>query len=86
VGDLVTDLDTLAVGDRVRCTGPLNDGCLGTNYSLVGVEGTVCWVGQFTDHLTSQVAVDWDNGSKLNLLPGDPFVRLMTPSTKKGRS
>jgi|SRR5882757_36532 len=61
----------LTIGDRVRCNGALNDGFLGMNGEPIGVEGTVSWVGQFNDQLTSQVAVNWDNGMKLNLLPGD---------------
>lgn len=68
------NLGDLQVGDRVKCIGPLNDGVLGMNRDLIGVEGTVSWMGQFTDRLTSQVAVDWDNGSKLNLLAGDESV------------
>lgn len=66
------DINDLEMGDRVRCTGPLNDGCLGINHTLIGVEGTVTVVGQFVDRLTSWAAVDWDNGSRLNLLMGDP--------------
>ena len=44
------------------------------NHDLIGVEGTVSWCGTFTDRLTSQVAVNWDNGSRLNLLAGDEDV------------
>lgn len=65
-------LQRLQPGDRVRCTGPLNDGSLGINTDLVNVEGTVQMVGQFSSQLTEWVAVHWDNGLKLNLLPGDP--------------
>jgi hypothetical protein len=63
-------------GDRVRCTGPLDDGFLGINRELVGVEGTVTWVGQWDSRITRQVGVKWDNGSMLNLLEGDPYIRL----------
>jgi hypothetical protein len=70
------ELSELRVDDRVRCTGPLNDGSLGINHTLIGVEGTVSWVGQFTNRVTSMVSVDWDNGSGLNLLAGDPFEKL----------
>lgn len=66
------DISDLEVGDRVRCTGPLDDGFLGINHDLIGVEGTVTVVGQFESPITSWVGVNWDSGSRLNLLVGDP--------------
>ncbi|MBZ4631329.1 DUF4314 domain-containing protein [Mycobacterium timonense] len=39
----------------------------------VGTTGTVDWLGQWTDELTKQIGVRWDNGSRLILLPHDPF-------------
>jgi hypothetical protein len=37
------------------------------------MEGTVYWVGTWTTELTRQIAVQWDDGRRLLLLPGDPF-------------
>lgn len=73
----MTDIQELCPGDRIVCDGVLNDGSLGLNRSLIGVEGTVTVVGQFLSELTSWVAVDWDNGSTLNVLPGDPIRKLV---------
>ena len=71
------------VGDRLRCTGPLNDGSLGINNSLIGVEGTVDWLGEWEGLYTTQIGVRWDNGSRLMLLEGDPF-EVIEESTEKG--
>ena len=60
------------VGDRVRLTAPVSDDYPPPGLPA-GLEGTVDWVGSFTDQLTSQVGVRWDNGRKLILLPGDRF-------------
>jgi hypothetical protein len=38
-----------------------------------GMEGTVYWVGTWTTELTRQIGVQWDDGRRLLLLPGDPF-------------
>jgi hypothetical protein len=74
----LTTVPPVKVGDRVRCTAPLDDGFLGINLELIGVEGTVTWVGDWASKLTSQIGVQWDNGSTLNLLLGDPYVVLRT--------
>jgi hypothetical protein len=71
------------VGDRVRCTGPLDDGSLGMNASLVGVEGTVDWLGEWMDMWTNQIGIHWDNGSRLMLLDGDPFVVIASTEERK---
>ena len=59
----------VAVGDRVRVTGILDDPAPLT----AGMEGTVYWVGTWTTEHTRQIAVQWDDGRRLLLLPGDPF-------------
>lgn len=58
------------VGDRVKITGELDD----PNPIPIGTEGTVNWLGQWTTELTSQVGVLWDNGSRLIMLPHDPYT------------
>ncbi len=58
------------VGDRVRITGELDD----PNPIPIGTEGTVNWLGQWTTELTKQVGVLWDNGSRLIMLPDDPYA------------
>jgi hypothetical protein len=58
------------IGDRVRITGVMRDD---PNPRPIGAKGTVDWLGQFTDELTSQIGVAWDDGSRLILLPDDPF-------------
>jgi hypothetical protein len=40
----------------------------------IGTEGTVDYVGPWTDRLTKQIGVAWDNGRTLGLVEGDPFV------------
>jgi hypothetical protein len=57
------------IGDRVRITGHMDD----PNPLPVGTEGTVDWIGQWTSDLTKQVGVKWENGSRLILLPHDPY-------------
>jgi len=58
------------VGDRVRITGILDD----PDPLPVGTEGTVNWLGQWTSELIQQVGVLWDNGSRLIMLPHDPYI------------
>ena len=59
----------VAVGDRVRVTGILDDPAPLT----AGMEGTVYWVGTWTTELTRHIAVQWDDGRRLLLLPGDQY-------------
>lgn len=63
------------VGDRVRLTAPIPDDYPPPGLPS-GLEGSVVWVGQWTDELTRQLGVKWDNGRSLNLLGGDPFEVL----------
>jgi len=59
------------VGDRVRVTGAMPDE---PNPVPVGAEGTVTWVNTWTNQLTEQFAVDWDNvNSSIYLLGSDPW-------------
>jgi len=68
----------VAVGDRVAVVaGILDDPAPMT----AGMTGTVCWVGAWTTELTRQIAVQWDDGRRLVLLPGDRF-RLIGRSTR----
>jgi hypothetical protein len=57
------------VGDRVRITGVMND----PKPLPIGTEGTVIYIGQWESELTKQIGVAWGNGSRLGLLPEDPF-------------
>jgi len=57
------------IGDRVKITGIMDD----PDPLPVGLEGTVDYLGQWTDRLTQQIGVKWDNGRTLLLLPEDPF-------------
>jgi hypothetical protein len=60
----------VAVGDRVAVVaGILDDPAP----MAAGMTGTVCWVGAWTTELTRQIAVQWDDGRRLVLLPGDQF-------------
>jgi hypothetical protein len=61
-----------AVGDRVRLTAAVPDEYPPPGLPA-GLEGTVCWVGQWTSHFTQQIGVQWDNGRTLNLLASDSF-------------
>jgi hypothetical protein len=64
------------VGDRIRLTGFMtNPGnqFIPVEDVPIGTEGEVNWVGAWTSELTRQISVKWDNGSTLNLLPGDRF-------------
>ena len=61
-----------SIGDRVRVTGRMDD----PDPLPVGSEGTVDWIGQWTDELTRQIGVAWDSGRTLLLLPSDPFEVL----------
>lgn len=63
------------VGDRVRITGILDD----PDPLPIGAEGTVTWLGQWTTELTQQVGVAWDNGSRLIMLPHDPYIVIDQP-------
>lgn len=58
------------VGDRVRIIGELDD----PDPLPIGTEGTVSWLGQWINELTEQVGVLWDNGSRLIMLPHDPYI------------
>ena len=69
------------MGDRVRVTGVMND----PNPLPVGTEGTVDWLGQWESELTKQIGVKWDNGSRLILLPFDPFEVIPTETFHKPR-
>ena len=60
------------IGSRIRLTAPIQDDYPPPGLPA-GLEGTVTWVGQYTNVYTRQVAVDWDNGRKLMLLDGDQF-------------
>lgn len=58
------------MGDRVRVTGVMPD----EPYPLhIGSEGTVDWVNTWTDELTQQIGVTWDNGRTLMLIGRDPY-------------
>lgn len=62
-----------SIGDRVKVTGILpHDPAPLT----VGLEGTVDWVGNWTDMFTQQFSVEWDDGRTLGLLAGDPYEVL----------
>ena len=68
----------VAVGDRVAVVaGILDDPAPMT----AGMTGTVCWVGSWITELTRQIAVQWDDGRRLVLLPGDRF-RVMGRATR----
>lgn len=57
------------LGDRIRITGMMDD----PDPLPIGLEGTVSWLGQWTDELTSQIGVRWDDRRRLILLAHDPF-------------
>lgn len=59
-------------GDRIRLTAPVRDDYPPPGLPA-GCEGTVVWVGQWTNKYTRQVDVNWDNGRRLALLDGDQF-------------
>jgi Domain of unknown function (DUF4314) len=70
-GDVVTIRGMpIQIGTRVKITGVMQDD---PNPRPVGAEGTVDWIGQWLDELTKQIGVKWDDGSRLILLPDDPF-------------
>lgn len=59
------------VGDRVRITGVMPNE---PNPVPVGAVGTVAWVNTWTNPLTEQFSVDWDDAkSNIYLLGGDPW-------------
>ena len=58
------------VGDRVRLTAPVSDDYPPPGLPA-GLEGSVTWIGEAA--YGWQIAVDWDNGRRLILLPGDQF-------------
>lgn len=60
------------IGDRIRLTAPVHDEFPPPGLPA-GLEGTVDWVGQWTDVYTKQVGVQWDSGRRLILLDGDQF-------------
>ena len=59
----------VVVGDRVRIARAF------TNPSplTAGMTGTVEWIGNWRNELHRQIAVRWDDGRRMMLLPGDPF-------------
>ena len=57
----------VAIGDRVRMTGTMANDPAPIE---VGAEGTVTYVSEEF----GQYGVAWDNGRRLMLLRGDPFV------------
>ena len=59
-------------GDRIRLTAPVPDEYPPPGLPA-GLEGTVDWVGQWTNEYTRQVGVMWDSGRRLILLDGDQF-------------
>jgi hypothetical protein len=73
-GDVVTVRGMpIQIGTRVKITGVMQDD---PNPRPVGAEGTVDWIGQWLDEMTKQIGVKWDDGSRLILLPDDPFVTV----------
>lgn len=70
----------VAAGDRVQVTGILDNPAPFT----AGMEGTVCWVGTGTTELTRQIGVQWDDGRRWILVPGDPF-RVIARSDRAPR-
>jgi hypothetical protein len=73
------------VGDRVRLTSLMrNPGStvLPVESLPVGTEGTVKFINTHCGDLVGyQVTVEWDNGRRLDLLPGDRFEVI----TQKGQ-
>lgn len=63
------------VGQRVRLTAAVPDEFPPPGLPA-GLEGTVTWVGQWTNEYTRQIGVKWDNGRTLILLDGDEFEVL----------
>jgi hypothetical protein len=60
----------VAVGDRLRMTGLMDD----PDPIPVGSEGTVDYVGDWNYELSRQIGVKWDSGRSLLLLEHDPYV------------
>jgi hypothetical protein len=60
------------IGDRVRLVAAVPDEYPPPGLPA-GLEGTVDWVGQWTNEYTRQVGVKWDNNRRLILLDGDQF-------------
>jgi hypothetical protein len=67
------------LGDRVRVTGVMPDE---PDPIAIGTQGTVSWVGQWTNEYTEQIGVDWDNGRRLILLSVDPY-EVITAQERK---
>ena len=66
----------MKVGDRVKITGKLQNceySSIPTEDIPVGTEGVITSINNSDIEELSQVWVDWDNGSTLALLPGDPY-------------
>lgn len=61
-------ISTVKIGDRVRLTAPVIDPYPPPGLPA-GLEGTVTWIGEGG----YQISVDWDNGRRLMLLPGDQY-------------
>jgi hypothetical protein len=70
----------MKVGDRVRLMGPMvNPGSKWMPKEKgmeAGLEGEIVYIHLHGPQEYHQIAVTWDNGSHLNLLPGDPYMVL----------
>lgn len=66
-------------GTRVRLTAPLRNPdspYLPVEDIPVGTEGVVLMANLSGPREFHQIMVEWDNGSMLSLLPGDPYVKI----------
>ena len=70
----MNDGPPVKIGDRVMVVGKIDD----PDPVPRGTQGTVDWVGSWDSEATKQIGVKWDNGSKLMLLPTDPFVKELS--------
>jgi hypothetical protein len=69
------------VGDRVRLTAPMRNPdseLIPVEAVPVGTEGSVKWINTACGvDIGYQIYVEWDNGSTLDLLPGDGFEVIL---------